>query len=233
MRGSWRWLPGLMLLGSTAASAPSPVGGDGRGEGSDDGDDLIAVEGRDGGIELEMLLALAADVTGEPFFFDPAALHGLRARPIEAKAIPRKRLLAYLDDQLREADCVVVERVVAGVRCHRVVSFHSPSRVHSDLKTAAEVVTPDELASIADEWSSARRWQKEWLMPKASPFERSVSVVLTIVHRSASAARRSGGTYSAPSRTLGVRAASRDATTEWTRTPATTDSNVVKSNSRS
>jgi hypothetical protein len=144
MRVSWKftWAAALAVAPGSSGMGTSPAG---QGD-----DDRIAVEARDGGIELEKLLALAADVTGEPFFFDPAALHGLRARPIETKAIPRKRLLAYLDDQLREADCVIVERVVAGVRCHRVVSRGFPGRSQSDLKAAAEVVTPDELASIAD-----------------------------------------------------------------------------------
>ena len=137
------------MLAAVLAVAPGSSGMEASP--TDEGDDdRIAVEGRGGGIELERLLALAADVTGKPFFFDRAALHSLRARPIEAKAIPRKRLLPYLDDQLREADCVIIERIVAGVRCHRVVSRGFPGRSQSDLKTAAEVVTPDELATIAD-----------------------------------------------------------------------------------
>jgi hypothetical protein len=146
MRVSWKftWAAALAVTLGSSGMGTSPAG---QGD-----DDLIAVEAHDGGIELEKLLALVADVTGEPFFFDRAALHGLRARPIEARAIPRKRLLEYLDDQLREADCVIVERVVAGVRCHRVVARGFSGRSQSDLKTAAEVVTPDELASIADRW---------------------------------------------------------------------------------
>jgi len=140
MRASWKFALAVVLGVSGMGTSPA----------RDGDDDLVAVEARGGPLELEELVALVADVTGEPFFFDRAALHGLRARPIEAKAIRRRRLLAYLDDQLREADCLHVETIVAGVRCHRVVSVHSPSRVQSDLKTAAEVVTPDELASIAD-----------------------------------------------------------------------------------
>ena len=141
MRASWKFAL-IVALGSSGMGT-SPAG---------DGDDeLIAVEARGGPIELEKLLTLAADVTGEPFFFEPAALHGLRARPIEAKAIPRRRLLAYLDDQLREEDFVQIEAVVAGVRCHRVVALGGPGGRHSSsLKTDAEVVPPDELASIAD-----------------------------------------------------------------------------------
>jgi type II secretory pathway component GspD/PulD (secretin) len=141
MRASWKFA--LAVVASVSGMGTSPA--------RDGDDDRIAVEARDGPLELEKLVALVADVTGEPFFVDPAALHGLRARPIETKAIPRKRLLSYLDDQLREFDFVHVERIVAGVRCHSVTALgRSGGHRSASLKTDAEVVTPDELASIAD-----------------------------------------------------------------------------------
>lgn len=142
MRASWKFALAVVAGVSGMGTSPAREGDD----------EPVVVEARNGPLELEKLVALVADVTGEPYLFDRAALHGLRARPIEAKAIPRERLLAYLDDQLREFDFVHVERVVAGVRCHRVVSVHSLARVQSDLKSVAEVVTPEELASIADRW---------------------------------------------------------------------------------
>jgi hypothetical protein len=50
-------------------------------------------------------------------------------------------------------DFVQIEAVVAGVRCHRVIMLGGSSgRQATSLKTAAEVVTPDELASISDRW---------------------------------------------------------------------------------
>lgn len=143
MRVPWKftWAAVLAVASGSSGMGTSPA--------RDGDDDLIAVEARDGGIELEKLLALAADVTGEPFFFDPAALHGLRARPIEAKAIPRKRLLPYLDDQLRELGFVVFDSIVAGGRVHTVIAERVNANV-SRARSDAEYLPPDEIASVAD-----------------------------------------------------------------------------------
>ena len=74
MRASWKF-----MLAAALAVAPGSSGM-GTSPARDGDDDPVAVEARDGPLELEKLVALVAEVTGEPFFFDRAALHGLRAR---------------------------------------------------------------------------------------------------------------------------------------------------------
>jgi hypothetical protein len=139
MRASWKFALAVVLGVSGMGTSPA----------HDGDDDLIAVEARDGPLELEKLVALVADVTGEPFFFDRAALHGLRARPIEAKAIPRRRLLAYLDDQLRELGVVAFESIVADEHVHTVISDRMNGNC-SRARTDAEYLPPDEIAAVAD-----------------------------------------------------------------------------------
>jgi len=143
MRTNWIAAAGLALA-AFAAPAPSQA------HASDD----LTLECPPEGLELNALVTMARDVTGEPFFFDERELKDVRVQFQGKMVVPKAKFMAFFDFCARSADFVPLESMEAGTRVHLLRRLGGNSGRNSNaLKTMARIVEPAELAQLADRWT--------------------------------------------------------------------------------
>lgn len=109
-----------------------------------DAADEVVLVGTLEGIPLADLIAIASDVTGEPFFFEPRDVD-VDVIFLGTVGVPWDRFLEFFELCLRIEGYVVVDETVGGRELHKVVRLGQQARGQQSLKTAARFVSPEEL----------------------------------------------------------------------------------------
>ena len=102
------------------------------------------------GIELQKLVSLAQEVTGEPFLYEPKELADRTIHFDGALQLPRKRLLGFVERCLRDQGIVSLEQRNSGGVLHTLTVLSGQHRGGGALRTLARFVSLEELANLAD-----------------------------------------------------------------------------------
>jgi len=121
-------------------------------------DDDMTFECSADGIGILHLIDVAAEVTGEVFFYEPREVSGTGVFFPGKLDVPRARFLSFFDWYLFSSGLVDVQRTV-GEKCVHAISRLGPQGRHqSAFKTDAPTVPPEDISELSDRYMLVTTW---------------------------------------------------------------------------
>lgn len=129
---------GLSLVTGAQAAAPSTTA-----------TNEVVLAGSLEGLPLANLIAIASEVTREPFLFEPRDVD-VRVTFLGTIGVPVDRFLEFFELVLRIEGFVVVDESVGDRRFHRIARLGQQARGRHSLKSDAAMVSAEELERLSD-----------------------------------------------------------------------------------